>query len=699
MKAFFIFITLAERKFIILKKKILIFLITLFVLNGCKKTTKFELDSKQGSDSLSVYLYFAQKKSFSNTTRTKFADKALLDLKKKEINSESIDNLLKVLELYSDLKSDKKFKSSFRFISRQFIESNDTLNLAKSYNLFGNHYIDEGRNDSAYFYLLKAEKLFLRKKDSLSLGKNYLDKAFVQVFESDYANCELSSIQALNYYKNQGKWQKEYDAFNLVGVCSNELKNYDNALIYHNKALDHVNKHEEISKSKTHYRSSTLNNIGYVYLNLSNYKQAINSFNQALAEKNLLSDNPYVYSAIIDNLAYAKFKIGDQSNLPELFFKSLRIREKNKLYSGIIANKIHLSEFYSEKKDTVNSQKFAKEALMLAKTTKVSGDLLGSLKQLSLVENRNASSYSKEYIKISDSIQIEERKSKDKFARIAFETDEIIQEKDKLAEQNRNLLYFFLATLFVGLLLFVIRTQRAKNRELLLKQQQQKVNEEIYNLMITQQATIEENRVKEKKRIAQELHDGVLGRLFGARLNLDSLNRFSDDESISSRFNYLAELKNIEQDIREISHDLNREKYVLINNFVAIVSNLLEEQANSFEADLTSSLDESIQWDKVSNAVKINLYRILQESLQNINKYANAQHISVEFRKENDQIMFKITDDGIGFDVNTKKKGIGLQNMQSRVQECDGTFEIKSKKGKGTTTIVFVPIEKKLEEV
>ncbi len=362
-------------------------------------------------------------------------------------------------------------------------------------------------------------------------------------------------------------------------------------------------------------------------------------------------------------------------------------------------SKIHLSEYYLTLGDTSKSQKYAQEALQLSKLTALSNDLLGSLKQISQVDHKNSSMYSKEYIKISDSIQLEERKSKDKFARIAFETDEIIQEKDKLAEQNRNLLYFFLATLFVGLLLFVIRTQRAKNRELLLKQQQQKVNEEIYNLMITQQATIEENRVKEKKRIAQELHDGVLGRLFGARLNLDSLNRFSDDESVTSRFNYLAELKNIEQDIREISHDLNREKYVLINNFVAIVSNLLEEQANSFEADLTSSLDESIQWDKVSNAVKINLYRILQESLQNINKYANAQHIAVEFKKENDQIMFKITDDGIGFDVNTKKKGIGLQNMQSRVQECDGTFEIKSKKGKGTTTVVFVPIEKKLEEV
>jgi signal transduction histidine kinase len=161
----------------------------------------------------------------------------------------------------------------------------------------------------------------------------------------------------------------------------------------------------------------------------------------------------------------------------------------------------------------------------------------------------------------------------------------------------------------------------------------------------------------------------------------------------------LAELKNIEQDIREISHDLNREKYVLINNFVAIVSNLLEEQANSFEANLVSSLDESIQWDKVSNAVKINLYRILQESLQNINKYANAKHIAVELKKEDEHILLKITDDGIGFDVNTKKKGIGLQNMQSRVDECEGVFEIKSKKGKGTTTTVSVPIEKKVEVV
>ncbi len=682
-----------------MKRKFQILFIPLFFCISCNKFSNNVAKTEKNTDSLSIYLYFVQKESLPKFNRIKFLDKAILEINKKEITYKSGDDLMLILEVCYNLKAYNRFKSAYRIVNNEFVKRKDTLNIGKSFNLMGNYFIDEGKNDSAYFYLLKAERLFIKKKDSLSLGKNYIDKAFVQLYESDYSNCELSAIQALNFYKYQNKKQKEYDAFNLVGICSNELRNFDNAIAYHKKALDYVYRYKEIRDSKTHYRSSTLNNIGYVYLNLNNYEEAINNFNKALSEKDLLKDNPYVYSAIIDNLAYAKFKIGDYKNLPDLFFISLRIREKNKLFSGVVANKIHLSEFYAKLKDTVSSQKFANEAMNLAKTTKISGDILGALKQLSLVEHRNAGEYSKEYIRISDSIQLEERKSKDKFARIAFETDEIIQEKDKLAEQNRNLLYFFLGTLFVGLLLFVIRTQRAKNRELLLKQQQQKVNEEIYNLMISQQATIEENRVKEKKRIAQELHDGVLGRMFGARLNLDSLNKFTDEESINSRFNYLNELKNIEQDIREISHDLNREKYVLINNFVAIVTNLLEEQSNSFEPVLVSSVDEKIKWELVNNNIKINLYRIIQESLQNINKYAEAKNIKVELKSVDENIVLNITDDGVGFDINTKKRGIGLQNMQSRVEECSGTFEIHSKKGKGTTTVVSVPLEKKLEKV
>ena len=378
--------------------------------------------------------------------------------------------------------------------------------------------------------------------------------------------------------------------------------------------------------------------------------------------------------------------------MPELFFHALKIREDNNLIPGVITNKIHLSEYYAERRDTLNSQKYAKDALKLAKTAKVSGDLLLSLKQIALVERKNAAEYSKQYIRISDSIQQEERIAKDRFARIAYETDEIIGQKDRLEEKNRNLFYFFTVLFSLGILLFVIRLQRSSNKLLLLKQQQQQVNEEIYNLMISQQATIEENRVNEKKRIAQELHDGILGRMFGVRLNLDSLNRSNDDASVVTRNNYLIELKNIEQDIREISHDLSREKTELINNFVAIVVDLLDEQKKSYPAEVHFIIDGKIKWDKKNNTLKINLFRILQESLQNINKYAKAKNIFVEIIKDVDNIYLKIVDDGIGFQLKGRKKGIGLQNMLSRANECGGFCEVKSKKNEGTTITIRIPI-------
>ena len=257
------------------------------------------------------------------------------------------------------------------------------------------------------------------------------------------------------------------------------------------------------------------------------------------------------------------------------------------------------------------------------------------------------------------------------------------------------MLFGFSAFTLLGLLLFVIKAQKAKNRELLFKQEQQKVNEEIYNLMISQQSTIETNRVIEKKRVAQELHDGVLGRMFGVRMNLDGLNRFNDEIAVNQRNSYLSELKNIEQDIREISHDLNREKSELINNFVAIVNNLFEDQKKTFKPKLIATIDSAIKWELLSNAVKINLYRIIQESLQNINKYANANTIKVELKKKEDNLFLAISDDGIGFNVRKAKSGIGLQNIQSRTNECNGTVDIKSKNGEGTTVTILVPIEQK----
>lgn len=504
---------------------------------------------------------------------------------------------------------------------------------------------------------------------------------------------DLSLRKAYSILKDTEEYQRIYATLSSLGSVSSELKEYSRAIFYYEKALETI----KIGnlQSNEHQEANCLNNLGLVYSDLKDYKKAIFTYEKALSNNNLKSQNPELYSMIIDNLAYSKFKSNDLLELPQLYYNSLKIKNNLKNQSSKVVVYIHLSEYFSQVKDTLKAIAYARQAIEGSKKSNIPIFRIASLKQASNVDKQKAAKYSDEYIRISDSLQIAERNSKDRFARIQLGTQEIIEQKDVLENRNRNLLYGFVISFILIGLLFVVRAQRAKTRELLYKQAQQKANEEIFNLMMSQQSIIDESRNKEKKRLAQDLHDGVLGRMFGLRLNLDSLNSSTDPDAPQKRQELLNELKTIEQDIREISHDLNREKLVLINNFVSIVHNLLEEQKTSHEAEVTYHIDTSINWDKIANNIKINMYRILQEGLQNINKYAKAKIIKVEISGNSENVSLKIQDDGIGFDVHKKSKGIGMQNMISRTNDCLGIIDINSKKNQGTSIEITIPIENK----
>jgi signal transduction histidine kinase len=662
-----------------------------FILTCCSKKD-VNKKSESTSDSITYYLDWGKNSNKTPKEKLRYSNKALGILKNQKNDSICREKIYEVANTFFSLQDWEGFKSASQLGLEKSLKSRDTLNIAKGYRYVAQYYNSTNVVDSAYIFYSKAEKLYTALNDEFNVGKVLLKKGILQFYTNDYLGAEISISHAYTRLKNSDDTQTIYQAISMIAIIANEMKDYQKAIEKHEEALNMVRQHNLRNSSQ---EATSLNNIGNVYQNLNRNRDAVDNFNRALEDTDLPLVNPDLYAVLLDNLAYSKFKLGDDQNLPNLFYKSLKIRDSINNRSGVILSKIHLSEYYADRKDTLASQKFALEASSTARISGAPSDILASLKQLSAVDHKNSSKYTKEYIRINDSLQQAERNSQNMLTRIQLETDEILQEKDQLEEQNRTLLYFFVGSLMIGVLLFVIRAQRSKNRELLLKQAQQKANEEIYNLMITQQNKIEEGRIREKKRIAQELHDGVLGRLFGARLNLDSLNKNSTQEAITKRNSYLSELKNIEQDIREISHDLNREKYVLINNFVAILNNLLEEQKLSFSTDFNVLIDETIKWDFLSNTFKINLYRIIQESLQNVNKYAKASHVSLKIIRSGESITLAVIDDGVGFSVDTKKKGIGLSNMISRAHELNATFEVRSKKGKGTTILISFPFENK----
>ena len=327
----------------------------------------------------------------------------------------------------------------------------------------------------------------------------------------------------------------------------------------------------------------------------------------------------------------------------------------------------------------------------LSKDIRNNRDILASLKLLSVIDKVNTDSYLNEYISLTDSLQQQERKVRNKFTRIQFETDEYIQENKELSTQrNWIIITSFLILAIVSLLYYFIN-QKAKNKALILENEQQKANEEIYELMLSQQSKMQEGKLHERKRISEDLHDGVLGNLFGTRIGLGFLDIKGNNETIKKHQSFLDEMQEIEKEIRTISHELKNELLPSEHNFIKIIDILLEKQSKISEFEYELSNDDLIHWDDIDNNVKINIYRIIQEAIQNINKYAKASSVKINFSLDKEMLHLTIKDDGVGFDVKRIKKGIGLKNMASRAQKLTGVFRINSKINRGTTIDISIP--------
>lgn len=676
-------------------KVFFLLLLLVFSFFSCSDKRNSNLNSDIKKDSIDFYLKKAFDFSLSNEEIEKNTQNAQRLLKQTKIDSTYILNNFYIAFSYDNIGKSELFKKINLEMIDVSINLNDSLNLARAYTYLGEYHTKNFAMDSAVIYFHQAEKIYLKRKDNLGAGKANLKMAIAKYNERDYIGSEKSAVTALNYLRLEKNSGLLFESYTLLGLTCIGIKDYDKAEEYFKKSYDIASKDNLENYGQFQTKAISLSNLALVNLKSQNFEPALEYIKQGLSEPKLKEEHLGLYATLLTLRGKSNLGLKQFSKVPEDFYNTLSIRKELKLVPSIVESQIALADYYNiiEQKDS--ALKYANEAYKVAKETRILNLQLEAVDILSKVDTDNINIHSKEHIKLSDSLLQAERKVSEKFARIEFETDEFKRQKEQLALQNRNIILFALLAVFIVVLLYIIRDQRSRNAQFRLREEQQRANEEIYSLMLSQQKKLDEVVLKEKQRIGQELHDGVLGRLFGARLNLDSLNKKNDEMAIAGRDHYISELKFIEQDIREISHELSREKFALINNFVAILTNLLEEQKNlSVNADLKYAIDQSIKWDKVDNDLKINLYRIIQESLQNINKYAKARNISVNLLKDADHLHVSIIDDGVGFDVSKKSKGIGLQNISSRVQSCKGTFEVKSKPGKGTTLTIDLPFTK-----
>ena len=673
--------------------RIIIATILLLLFVSCNKKTKAKPNDKANLEN-----------AFSLEKYNQIEDKFKLNyLKKLEQKLDSSPENLQKSDYYLTLANryyniDKK--DLFLKISQKVLYNStlnkDSLHIVKSSEFLGDYYFENFKTDSAFYYYSKAEKTYRKLKNETDLINIKLSKANILYFEKDFAGAETAAINVIKIAIQKNNKRGVYDSYLLLGNCLTGLNNPEKALEYYNKAFALTSK----LKTDTQYnllKAQPYNFIGTVYNKTKQYGKAVAFFEKGLKVANFKTSEPLLYANLINNLAYSQLMLGDKKAINQLE-EALQIRDSLQNIPGIVSSKINLAEYYLRQKDSQTALKYVNQAKLTSHINNMFEDELTTLALLSRIEPEKSKFYNNRFIVLSDSLQTIERATRNKFARIEFETDEIITEKKVVESENQKLITQIIWILGIGFvslsvlgLLYYTKKQHSKNKELQFEQDQQKANQAIYQLMLDQQAKFDEGRHLEQKRISQELHDGIMNKLTSVRLNLFVLNKKTDAETIKTCIKHINEIHDIEKEIRTISHNLRNDFFNSNASFKIIIKDLFEGFSGTYNIKIDLYIDDKIIWEKIETNIKMNLYRIFQESLQNIHKYANADLIIVKIIKSETEISISIKDNGIGFDINKTKDGIGLKNMQSRIKSINGTIMIHSKKDIGTNLIMVVP--------
>ncbi|GAB3062314.1 GAF domain-containing sensor histidine kinase [Salinicoccus sesuvii] len=190
--------------------------------------------------------------------------------------------------------------------------------------------------------------------------------------------------------------------------------------------------------------------------------------------------------------------------------------------------------------------------------------------------------------------------------------------------------------------------------------------------------------IRERQRLARDLHDSVNQMLFSIGITSHAAKNMQDKTKIRSAFDSIEHTS--KHAMKEMKALIWQLKPIGLENGII---DAVEKYAELLDLEIEIQIDGFYD---VSDQVEIGLYRVVQESLNNIRKHSGANAASIRMDAGQKVLRVTIEDGGRGFDTLEQKKfGYGLSNMRERIHKLGGTFKIKSQTGKGTRIIITVP--------
>lgn len=206
---------------------------------------------------------------------------------------------------------------------------------------------------------------------------------------------------------------------------------------------------------------------------------------------------------------------------------------------------------------------------------------------------------------------------------------------------------------------------------------------------------------EERKRIARDLHDDTLSRITDLKILIESLIS-SKETSMNERQELVTCVRTLENVTCEIRRIINALRPSMLDNVLGLVpaiENLLDELRKRSNNKIQTKLNTAVPKLKLQEMQEINLYRIIQEALNNVYKHSNATKVEISILEQPGQLLFLVNDNGIGLNKNTKNKGHGLIDMKERAELIGAQVQYLNKPhGEGTTLEIAMPYIKEPEK-
>ncbi len=476
------------------------------------------------------------------------------------------------------------------------------------------------------------------------------------------------------------------DDYTALAAQYTRLKEYDKAIAIYNQLITIAPKYGSRQALMT-----GLHQLGLLYEAKQNYREALNYFRQSFDISDSLdfikktkenTSETYSHNFMVDVMGSIKQK---SDSIPGI----LKIIETKQALNDTLAltiNYFNLGLIYKNKRMYPQALDALQTCLQYATKIYYTDMQLSAVNEIAdlygrMGNYRQSLIYLKKRIAINSPANTKKSKTIDELQtryEITQREDQVLRQQFEITKRN-----YWMTGIFVMLLLMLVIGI------IYYKQAQLKQRNAAMQAII-------ETEESERRRIAQDLHDSVSQTMSAAKINLTVIAgelAFANDEQ-RKKFEKAINLVDYGfREVRTISH--NMMPWALHKTGLAqVIKQFIENIENSTIAINFFSKGFDVPFDDTTELI---LYRVLQESVNNVMKHANASRLDISLMRDEANISLTIEDNGKGFDTTAPEaySGMGLNNLRSRINFLNGKVELDSQLGKGTLVSVYIPVSHK----